>query len=96
MLRFMQARRRAGLSEESMLILLCVRWAGAASRLDLAAECAINPTTLPRYTATLVRSGHLVKTSSPGDGREVLFGLSVFGASVLETLIEQLTLPAAP
>ena len=43
MLRFMQARRRAGLSEESMLILLCVRWAGAASRLDLAAECAINP-----------------------------------------------------
>lgn len=94
LLDFVKARRAAGLSDETLLVLLHLHAHGASTRLQIAEACAINPTTLPRYLAWLARHGKLVKSRSADDQREVMLDLSVAGRALVTSLLAQF--PVAP
>jgi DNA-binding MarR family transcriptional regulator len=84
---FVAARRRAGLSDDTLSILLRVRALGACSNRDLSTLCGINPLTLPRHTTSMVHSGWLLKTPGQADGREVVFVLSEPGGMLADRLL---------
>ena len=85
---FVAARRQAGLSDETMHLLLAILSQGPSTRQNLAEVCAINPTTLPRYLSSLVTSGHLLKSGGSADKREVFFGLSEHGGRLANSLLK--------
>jgi DNA-binding MarR family transcriptional regulator len=84
---FVQARRAAGLSDETMAVLLCLSQHGALNKEAIARHTRINPTTLPRYLATLLESGHLQKQAAEADRREKLFRLAEHGKRLVESLL---------
>lgn len=85
---FVTARREAGLSDETMLVLLVLSAGGPMTKDDIAGKSGINITTLPRYISGLVASGHLHKEKSDKDGREVLLSLSPHGQRLVESLLK--------
>jgi len=91
---FVKARREAGLSDETMHVLLQLWQDGACTRHHLATATGINPTTLPRYLAALIASGHLAKRQDDGDRREKLFLLTEHGHRLVQSLLRHF--PAAP
>jgi DNA-binding MarR family transcriptional regulator len=91
---FITARRQAGLSDETMHLLLTILSQGPSTRQNLASVCEINATTLPRYLSSLVTSGHLVKSGGAADKREVFFGLSEHGERLANSLLKHF--PAKP
>lgn len=85
---FVTARRKAGLSDETMAILLYLRSNGESRRDHIAEGCEINPTTLPRYLSGLHVSGHIAKIPGRDDQREVRFVLSQHGERLVASLIK--------
>lgn len=85
---FVKARREAGLSDETMHVLLLLRQRHGVSREWIAAETGINPTTLPRYLSGLVASGHLQKRQGEHDRREKIFLLSGHGLRLVASLLK--------
>jgi DNA-binding MarR family transcriptional regulator len=84
---FVAARRAAGLTDETMQVLLLVSMRGRQTKDELAAQTRINPTTLPRYLAGLVASGHLLKRQDPEDRRIILFEISPHGRRLVDSLL---------
>lgn len=93
LLAFVTTRRQAGLSEETLCVLVSLV-DGLASNKELSVRTGINPTTLPRYTASLVRDGYLAKQTSTEDAREVWFGLSERGRTLVAVLANCFRCPA--
>lgn len=86
---FVKARREAGLSDETMHILLLLsQQRQGLSREWIAAEAGINPTTLPRYLSGLVASGHLQKRQGGRDGRGRIFLLTGHGLRLAASLLK--------
>jgi DNA-binding MarR family transcriptional regulator len=85
---FVKARRAAGLSDETMHVLLAIFHDGEGTKDQLAVATGINPTTLPRYLTGLLASGHVVKRPDEEDRRAVLFALSAHGARLVESLLK--------
>jgi len=50
---------------------------------DLAARCALDPSTVSRTVATLVRSGLVQRTADPSDGRASVLSLTAVGHRTL-------------
>lgn len=50
---------------------------------DLAAQCALDPSTISRAVAALVRAGLVVRTADPRDGRASVLALTPKGRQVL-------------
>jgi DNA-binding MarR family transcriptional regulator len=81
------ARRDAGLSDETMHLLLLLSMEGQATREHLAAATAINPTTMPRYLSRLIGSGHVVRQRQSADQRIAVFALTPHGVRLVESLL---------
>lgn len=81
-----EAISKSGLSESTLRILAYLGVVGSASRERLAKALVINPTSLPRYMAAVVKSGHVAKTASQEDGRAVMFALSAHGKRLVDAL----------
>lgn len=90
---FVKARREAGLSDETMHVLLQLFQDGASGKVRIAAVTAINPTTLPRYLATLLASGHLARREDEKDRREKLFVLTEHGQRLVRSLLRHFPNP---
>lgn len=90
---FVAARRMAGLSDETMAVLLRLRQHGVSAKEALAAATGINPTTLPRYLSQLVASGHLARQGGVQDRREVFFVLTAHGERLVEALLKHFPAP---
>lgn len=84
---FVKARRQAGLSDETMTILLHLNEVGMEMAEEIAVACEINSTTLPRYLSALVNSGHLERTRKPQDQRVMVFSLSDHGRRLINRLL---------
>lgn len=84
---FVRARRKAGLSDETMHVLLHLCEEVEDTRDGIAAATGINPTTLPRYLSRLIDSGHLQKQQCFTDLRVVRFSLSEHGHRLVENLL---------
>jgi len=54
---------------------------------DLAAECALDPSTISRAVAALVRAGLVVRTADPADGRASVLGLTPLGHRTLNDVV---------
>jgi DNA-binding MarR family transcriptional regulator len=85
---FVAARRSAGLSDETMLVLLVLFQQDELTKDQLAEAAEINPTTLPRYLSGLIRSGHVTKRQRAEDLRVVLFSLSAHGRKLVDSLLK--------
>lgn len=85
---FIKARRESGLSDETMEVLLHLQKVGDATKQEIACACRINATTLPRYLARLVTSGHLEKEVGGDDKRERIFHLNAHGVRLVKSLLK--------
>jgi len=81
-----EAVAKSGLSEHALRILAYLAVAGRCSKDRMAGALGINPSSLPRYLAAIVKSGHLAKAASPEDARAVLFSLSSDGHKLVNSL----------
>ena len=85
---FVKARRESGLSEETMLVLLVLHDGEPRPKDKLALDTEINPTTLPRYVAGLIQSGHVMREQCQEDRRAVRFLLTKRGEKLAEPLLK--------
>ncbi len=85
---FVAARRAAGLSDETMLVLLVLSEADGMTKDAVAAATEINITTLPRYLSGLVASGHVAKKQFEQDLRVIHFHISPHGRKLVESLLK--------
>jgi DNA-binding MarR family transcriptional regulator len=54
---------------------------------DLAAECALDPSTISRAVGALVRSGLVVRTADPADGRASVLAMTPQGRQALDDIV---------
>ena len=54
---------------------------------ELAAECALDPSTISRAVGALVRAGLVMRTADPADGRASVLGLTPLGQETLNNVV---------
>lgn len=67
---------------------LAVIAAGRQSHVTgLAAECALDPSTISRAVAALVRAGHVTRRADPADGRASVLTITDAGRDALDQIL---------
>jgi DNA-binding MarR family transcriptional regulator len=68
-------------------VLATIATGDAAHVRDLAAECALDPSTVSRAVAALVRAGLVAREADPTDGRACVLAVTDHGLSVLDDVL---------
>lgn len=85
--RFVAAKRKRGLSDETVAILLELHTGGPLAQRQLGERISIPFDTLRRHTARLEKSRHIESKPSDGDARIPVFELTDHGRRLVKAIV---------